>query len=118
MNDIILSAPSADVNGTVKFKYAGRETDIYSLSRRVTRTATLDGGSVTNDLGFTHSDRTFNVSAALSPDQQDLVSRLLRTYPTLMISVQEGLFLGAIEVNNVTGNVSVLQILIKEKLTS
>jgi len=118
MNNIILSAPAADVNGTVKFKYAGRETDLYSLSRRVTRIATLDGGVVLNDLGFTHGDRTFNISAALTPDQQDSVNRLLRIYPTLMISVQEGLFLGAIEINNVTGNVSVLQILIQEKLTS
>ena len=39
----------------------GSQLDRYS--RRISRTATLDGGSVVNDLGFSDTDRTVVVDA-------------------------------------------------------
>ena len=117
MSVIVIAAPSADAEGSCTFKYNAL-SEVGSLVRRVSRVATLDGGVVINDLGFTHGDRTFSVRAALTKAMTDKLNRILRLYPTVTIAVEEGVFLGAIQSNSITGNVSNLTILIKEKLTS
>lgn len=66
--------------------------------RRVSRTATLDGGAVLSDLGATEADRTLEITARrITPAQAAAAERLARTYPTVVVSTPAGCFRGALE---------------------
>ena len=97
---ITLSATSFDPAGFIVI--ADHEIDgsseIDSGSRRVTRTATLDGGVGVVDTGFAHADRTIRLTlSAPSAAHYDAIARLAQLYPTLIITTHEGAWLCVIE---------------------
>jgi len=116
MNTIILSAPVSDIDGVLQFKFDTSKTEIYSLERRVARRATLDGSSVFEDYGFSHTDRTFVIGARLNGTQLDALTYLLETYPSIVVSIVDGLYLAALQDTKVKGSDATIRILIKEKL--
>lgn len=73
-------------------------SEIDNGGRRITRTATLDGRADVNDNGFTHSDRTLRVSL-LSPTRELFaqIVRLAQLYPEIVVSLDDGAFIGVIE---------------------
>lgn len=67
------------------------------FSRRQTHSATLDGLSVVDDSGFTHSDnsiiiKTKNITLA----QIKTLERMIRLYSEIVYSEEKGVFLGSI----------------------
>lgn len=115
---ISFSAVSFDLNGQVILQHT-EASDVFAQSRRVSRAETLDGGVSLSDLGFTHGDRTLGIrSNNVSQSTHESISYLQRTYPQLLISIHEGLFLGAIENINIRNGVLFIRYLVKEKLTA
>lgn len=70
----------------------------HAASRRVSRTATLDGGVVLTDGGFTHGDRTLNLTHVAATEAEVALARTLCAgFATVTVATPEGLFGGALE---------------------
>jgi hypothetical protein len=92
MTRVVLSTLEFDPLAPVEIE-ATDDSDFGDAQRRLNRVATLDGGAVFNDFGFTHADRTFSI--VFRPDSMqhaELVKRLVQTYPKITISMKEGVF--------------------------
>lgn len=114
---ISISAPTFDLNGSLLLTRVFK-SDLDSGSRRVTRTATLDGGVALADMGYAHGDRTLRlVAGGVTRETVEQAAYLQRNYPLLLVATMEGVFLGAIESLSVRGGDLSLNYLVKEKLT-
>jgi hypothetical protein len=69
---ISIAAIEFDLDGYVEIDPLP-DTDYGRYIRRATRTATLDGGAVSQDFGFTHADRTFSIRFRSTESQYALV---------------------------------------------
>jgi len=92
---VSLSAPSFDLSGELILKRT-EGSSLSSAARRVSRSATLDGGAVFLDRGYTDADRDLVVSAAgISQADFERATYLLESYSQLLVSTERGLFLCA-----------------------
>lgn len=94
---IVLAAELFDPLGVIEL-----DADPTSVSnehkRRVNRIATLDGGAVFNDFGYTAADRTFTIRwAPTGLDQVLAVAALIEYHPLLRLCMPDGVFLVAPE---------------------
>lgn len=97
----------------------GPGQELASGTRRVTRTATLDGGAAIVDGGFADADRTLQVAIQnVSQAQADAAARLVRYHPYISVSVRDGCYLGVPETHGVQGNTLRMQILIVSRLSA
>lgn len=113
---ISFSTPAFDLAGSVILIRTER-SDIQNTSRRVSRSATLDGSVSISDLGFTDGDRTFRIKATrISAEIYEAMAYIQQNYPLVMISTERGIFLGAIENLSVSRGVLRATYLVKEKL--
>lgn len=89
-----LAARTFDPDGALLLPWRdGTETD--SIARRVTRTATLDGGAAISNRGYTPADRTLTISLAGQPlALVERVRRLLRLHGNVSVSLRDGAYLG------------------------
>lgn len=95
---ISLSAPSYDLNGSVLLDPAGPDTDTYTMHRRVSRTATLDGGVVVTDYGFSHGDRILSVDlSTINEATRDKILAMLKSYQLITVSIPDGVFSASME---------------------
>lgn len=77
-----------------------------TVQRRLTRTATLDGGAVIADGGFSDADRTFTlVIRDLSRADGDTLAAIA-LFPTVLVAVDHGLYLARVNGYAFNGNVS------------
>jgi len=91
-----ISAPLYDIDGFLVVK-ENRASTINTLTRRVSKAATLDGGSALADFGFSDSDANFQIVIRnITESQTDILKAMIKTYPTLRLSCSEGAFSGAI----------------------
>jgi hypothetical protein len=114
---ISISTPTFDLNGSVVI-HKSQASNLSNTTRRVSRTATLDGGVAMADMGFSDGDRTLQVVAAEA--DRDLESKLLylqTNYPLLVLCCEKGCFLGAIDSLSRRQGALSLSFLVKEKLT-
>lgn len=98
---------------------ASEDSQFNFLARRLTRTATLDGGAVIADNGFSAADGTFKIIVDPQHNSATLYSAvvaLIKTAGLVTVSARDGLFLAALQ--NVTNDKTVLTInlLIKSQL--
>ena len=114
--NVSISAPVFDLNGSVWLSNV--EADgLMAFERRNNRIPTLDGGAVIPDFGYSVADRTFNIIwPANSEAAVQAVIRLAKTYSRLIISTNEGCFLGAPGPFSVSGGDAQFQILIKKRI--
>lgn len=97
---IILGATVFDLDGYIVIHDSEIDPNsgIDNGNRRVSRTATLDGGVGVVDTGFTHSDRTLDITLPdPSRELYDSIVHLAQLYPEIIISIDEGAFIGVIE---------------------
>ena len=73
------------------------DSELSASARRVSRTATLDGNSAFNDNGWTAADATLTISAYLTAEEHATIQRLIRLYPDVVCSTDQGCYLGVIE---------------------
>lgn len=114
----ILSTPTFDLLGVVELDLED-DTDLGETRRRVSRQATLDGGSVVNDSGHTEADRTLELrwvpsSAAVEAN----VDRLVRTYGELICSHRGGVHLVVPEAYQTDPSESRLRLLVKRQVSA
>ena len=115
---VSFSTPTYDLDGVVLF-HAGPRSELKTNDRRVTRTPTLDGGCEILDQGFSDSDRTLVIKRLRTPkDLEDALWYLFRTYGELNVSIQEGVFSGAIKSISVIEGELTLRFLVKDKLSA
>jgi len=98
---------------------ASEESDFSFLARRLTRTATLDGGAVIVDNGFSASDGSIKIVLDPGNNNADIynqIAAIIRQFGMVTISSRDGVFLAAIE--TVTNKKTTLNInlLIKSQL--
>lgn len=90
---IALSTPTFDPAGTLILARPGPGSELISAARRVTRTATLDGGVAIADTGYSPGDRTVRLTIPkASPAQIETVSRLVRLYPLITVCLRDGAY--------------------------
>jgi len=61
-------------------------------NRRANRSSTLDGGSVVNDFGFSHSDRQFIIKFNPTKAQHDLAIDFIQNDNLIYISLADGFY--------------------------
>lgn len=104
---ITIATTVFDIRGSVRFREKRGDSDVETLLRRGNKTATLDGGSYNEDLGFTDSDRDLKIKL-LNPTISvvDGLKYLLRNYATVTIAMADGMFLGSLSAVNIGSDVT------------
>jgi len=91
-----LSTISYDADGARTLrKLAVPENTNDHGGRRVSRLATLDGGAVVNDGGYSDSDNTYTIK--VKEDSTDITAwakRIVQTYSTIHLAIKDGFFVG------------------------
>jgi hypothetical protein len=98
---------------------ASETSDFNFLSRRLTRTATLDGGSVIVDNGFSASDGTIKVIVDPNNNGSDSyakVANIIKQFGLVTVSNPDGVFLAAIDGVTNAKTTLVISLLIKSQL--
>jgi hypothetical protein len=87
-------------------------------SRRLSRTATLDGGAVITDGGVTDADRSFDFSAIQVPeDVRETLWTMFQSQDLVHLSCSEGVFSGYLQRVKVTASGISIGFMVYEKLT-
>jgi len=113
---ISITTPTFDLQGQVIINETAN-SDLKKNNKRISRTATLDGGCSITDQGFSNADRTLTINeSSLDKERADCIWRIFTIYSLVRVSLRDGCFLGAIEkVSLNEGNLN-MKILIKERL--
>jgi len=109
-----------DVSGARMFRAKDpiKEFDNRRGSRRVTRTATLDGGVAVSDLGYSDGDRDINIKEPeASLDSVDFARYIVETYNRVTITTPDGAYEAAPDGYDVTDGALTLRLLITEKIS-
>lgn len=91
---------------------------IKENTRRLTRSATLDGGCVITDSGYSDGDQTF--SFAFTNVTEDICDRLwafFKSESMVNLSVHDGFFTGYLKSVSIKGGDVKISFLVKEKIT-
>ncbi|MFW6344807.1 MAG: hypothetical protein ACOC0M_00525 [Halomonas sp.] len=95
-----LAARNFDPEGTLLVPWHDG-TESESISRRVNRVRTLDGGVAINNRGYAPGDRTLRLSLQGLPlATVERARRLLRLHSQLTVSLRDGCFTGTPESYN------------------
>lgn len=88
------------------FDYAGdflvealaADSDFSHIARRVSRSATLDGGAIIVDNGYSPSDATFNIVISdIDTSTRLSLMLMIQRHSTITVSVKENIFSGVVE---------------------
>jgi len=114
---VILSTPTFDPLGVVTLDCSA-DTSLGEHRRRMNRVATLDGGAVFNDFGYSEADRTIKLTwLVTSAEQEAAIERLVILYAQLHVSTRRGFFLAAPELYTPGAAESSLTLLVVAKLS-
>ena len=109
-----ISMTTADILGNVVIDSIAFSS-VDNIKTRMSRSATLDGGSVIVNSGVSHGDRTFDISEKVTRWVAEKVKYIQENSVSVLCSTREGIFLGAIsETDYINGELKTT-ILIKEK---
>ena len=86
-----ISAITFDQSGAIRIDELPN-SELGSVSRRVSRVGTLDQGVAINDGGYSDGDRDFQVVWNSTPEQDALIRRLVRLHARLRVATSEGVF--------------------------
>jgi len=112
----VLTALTFDPAGVVDID-ALPESSMGETRRRMNRVATLDGGAVFNDFGYSHADRTIELRwAPRSAEHESAVDRLVQLYAQVRLSMRAGCYLVSLESYRPGAGESSLTLLVVEKL--
>jgi len=87
-------------------------------SRRLSRTATLDGGAVITDGGVTDADRSMDFTVAQIPeDARETLWAMFQSQDLVHLSCPEGVFSGYLQRVKITDSGVNISFMVFEKLT-
>jgi len=116
--NIAFAPRTYDPIGHVLINADRKGSSIGELSRRVSRTATLDGGCAIYDTGLSHADRTFTVAARVDAAAEAALKRLQAYYSLIGIAMPDGYYQGVIERLQCVDGYCTIRILVKELLSA
>jgi hypothetical protein len=116
---ISLCTTTASLLGDLLLDTSDNQSTLDYLARRVSRVATLDGGSVIIDNGFSVADGKFKL--VIDPEKNSVslyrqLSLLISQYSLFTIACHEGVFLGTLENANNNKTLLTLNFLITQQL--
>lgn len=115
---VSISALTFDPLGAVRLRLS-LDSSMGQSRRRVNRVATLDGGGVVNDFGYSDADRTIRLQwVPVNKAQEANVQRLVQTNSRLHVATADGFFLVAPEYYEPKTNESTLVLLVLAKLSA
>lgn len=117
---IAISTPTYDLDGAMVFDGSDRTTDLNNRygDRRLARTATLDGGCVFTDNGYSDSDRSILIDVPLATDAEiDFARYIVETYSLVNVAAEDGFYQAAPSGYVVSGGVLSMTLLVSEKLS-
>jgi hypothetical protein len=87
-------------------------------NRRLSRTATLDGGAVITDGGVTDADRSFDFTTTQVPeDMREALWAMFQREDLVHLSCPEGVFSGYLERVKITASGVNISFMVHEKVT-
>lgn len=93
---VTLSAVNFDPLGVVEIDTLPNQV-IPESRRRMNRVATLDGGAVFNDFGFTDTDQNIKLRWQARRKQDAAIQRLVQLYARVHVATPHGFYLAALE---------------------
>ena len=112
---IVLSTITFDLAGVVPLDV--QQDQFYGETRRrMNRIATLDGGAVFNDFGFSEADRTLRLRWSTTRALDAAVDRLVQLYARVHVATPSGFYVAGIEVYAPGTTESSLTLLVADKL--
>jgi hypothetical protein len=116
---ISISSPVFDVDGNMLSHRLDTTANLFTQSRRVSRTATLDGSAIIEDLGYSVADRTLTLAVrGLSRSDADNLERMVQGNTRLVVSSDAGIFSCAISNYNYSDGVATLTALVGSDLAA
>ena len=115
---VVISSLVFDVYGSLVIKRLNNDTRLEEATRRITRTATLDGSASIYDGGYSAADRILVVGA--SPFTEAMLERakyLMENYPRVIVTCIAGGFECSFETYSVDENSLTLRFLVIKDLT-
>lgn len=115
---VAISALEFDPEGHLVWDVTRESVTTIEKARRVNRVATLDGGAVFNDFGFSDADTT--IELRWKPEQattEDKIARFLRLYSRVRVSVPEACYEVVPELYRPGLDESRLRLLVARKLS-
>lgn len=108
-----ISTIIADPDGCLLFDIHPARSNIGDYIRRVSRVATLDGGSAVVDSGFSHTDRTVTL-VLLNPSKElaDAVKGLCEKYKKVLLFLEDGAYAAVPETAMIRSGVVSIRLLI------
>lgn len=113
---VSIASPTFDLAGHMVIN-ASDESEFNRQDRRVSRTATLDGGAFLYHGGTRSADRTFMVRARLNSDAWAQLKRLHESYDEITCAIADGVFSAAIEYLDYTNGRCEARIIAREKIS-
>jgi len=113
-SNIGLKKISAEAGSAVIIKDDSRST-IKEYSPRVSRSPTLDGGAVIENLGYSDGDREINIASMVDQEVETKLQSMVRDELYLVVSTRDGVFFGAIDSLKVDRGSLNLKILAQER---
>ena len=111
---VSLSALEFDPLGSRLMRQDARTAlDNNTGQRRVSRTATLDGGAVLYDTGYAPADRTIRISTGL--EHLEFLQRMVKLYSLVRVVTDEGHFIGAPQGWSVRDGKAQMSVLVTEE---
>jgi len=97
---------------------AEKESENRQGSRRVSRTATLDGGVAVSDMGYSDGDREFKVrEPKTSVETIEFARYMTETYQEVTITTEDGAYTAVPKSYRVTNGELIMELLITEKIS-
>ncbi len=113
MIPIAISTPTADPDGALLLYVSEERSSLGDWSRRVQRTATLDGGAFVVDGGFSHADRTVRVDLSDQPrETHEVAKQIVELYDSVILMLPDGAYRATPERYVQTGSVATISLLI------
>ena len=72
-------------------------SDTRGQTRRMSRSSTLDGGSIVNDSGFSHSDREMKLIVRNITRAMAAILEQIAAFPVCYLSLDHGLYSGQVK---------------------
>lgn len=102
--------------GALVLPGAEAKSGLWDRTRRVTRTATLDGGAVLLDQGYSVADRTLSIVVeGASLAQIEALSAMVELYPLVTVATREGVFVAALSQSVYTSGALTVTALVTSK---
>ena len=108
-----LSKIAQESGGAIIIHKDGR-SEIKRAEARVSRTATLDLGTVIDHRGYSHGDRTFRIESEVNDVDADFIWSMFKAELFVNIATSDGFFYGSISAVDIDRGQLTMTLLIKE----